>query len=245
MSYDKELVKRRFEQNLHSYNSLATVQRDIAHRLAQMTLHHKSHVLLGVEIGAGTGFLTEQLLTNYPDSHWTVNDLTATCQRFLPSSPRITFRACDGETMPFDGLFDMIATASVVQWFDNLELFIARVSKALRSGGILALSTFGHDNFAEITATTGQSLEYHSQAEITQWCTDHGLRILEQQQWHCQQQFDTPIDVLRHIKATGVNAITKQRWTHADMARFQSDYRAYCNPITLTFHPIIVIACKQ
>ena len=253
MKHDKALLQRRFSRNLGTYDTLATVQRDIARRLATLLERtDTAAVRNGVEIGAGTGFLTRHLARLFPAAEWTVNDLVPESRAYLPAS--ISFIPGDGEAFPFGHKhYDLIASASTVQWFDDLPRFIASAAEGLVSDGILALSTFGPENFREITATTGQGLEYYPLADLERLLTANGLQILAREEWTEQQRYPTPTDVLRHLRLTGVNAVAAERWTHSRLRRFEADYRAdYGNTsenggeyVTLTFHPIIIIARKH
>lgn len=233
MIHDKTLIEKRFAKALRRYHTMAVVQRGIAEKLSEMIPSIKPATT--VEIGAGSGFLTQKLIARFPNTHLIANDITAQSREFMP--PEVHFTACDGETMPIPDGTQLIATSSTVQWFDNLPQFIARVHKALANEGVLAISTFGKDNFREIDNT----LEYYSEAELQQIATQAGFTIVESCEWTEQMSFETPIEVLRHIKATGVNAISATRWTPKQLQQFIADYPC---PAVLTFNPIIIILCK-
>lgn len=274
MKHDKTLLRKRFSRNLKTYDTLASVQRAIAGRMGSMLAARVSSdaVTRGAEIGAGTGFLTRHLVRLFPRAEWTVNDLVPESRDYLPSTTPsgipLRFSAGDGEVFPFEnGGFDLIASASTVQWFDDLPGFIARAADSLSENGILALSTFGPENFREITAATGQGLEYYSLDELTRIFTANGLHIMAREEWIEQQRYPTPTDVLRHLRLTGVNAVAAERWTHSRLKKFEEEYRdAYAvaetgagegagsenlppgksgECVTLTFHPLILIAEKH
>lgn len=243
---DKELIKKRFGKTLHKYNTLAVVQRNIADKLAVLLVEHRPKVVhSGIEIGAGTGFLTRHLIDNFPKGSWLINDISPESQRFLPVCRQLRFEASDGEDIVVpDGSLDIITSASVVQWFRDLDGFVARMAKGLRRGGVMAISTFGPDNFLEITATTGDTLKYPTINELAVMAETHGLEVLIAEQWTEKMLFSAPIEVLHHIKATGVNALSPKRWTHRDLLDFERRYNELYNPVTLTFAPIILIARK-
>lgn len=226
-------------------------------------------VRCGLEIGSGSGFLTRHLVAQYPDAQWIFNDITAESQGFLPryssllsdsshsschhsdiniglgssSSSDWKFLCADGEFLDVAvESLDLVASASTIQWFSDIEGFIGRISCGLRNGGVLALATFGPQNFREITRVVGRGLSYPTVDEIAKWCLDSGLEVLCTRSWTQAQVFDTPIDVLRHIKATGVNSVVAERWTRSQLSDFQARYAAAYQPVTLTFEPIIVIA---
>jgi hypothetical protein len=61
--------------------------------------------------------------------------------------------------------------------------------------------------------------------------------------------FKTPAEVLRHLKATGVTGISKQRWTKAKLSHFSNQYEKLFQSekegITLTYHPVYIIIKKK
>lgn len=234
MIHDKSLIEHRFSKTLHRYHTMAVVQRTIAERLAEVIppLNPKSIV----ELGSGSGFLTEKLVARFPAAHYIANDITAKSREFMPR--HVEFHASDGETMPLPRGTELIASASTVQWFDDLPLFIQRACDALPDKGVLAISTFGKENFCEIAT----QLEYYSIQELKTIARQCGLTTLHSEEWIQTMTFETPLEVLRHINATGVNAITTVRWTQSQLQKFLTEYPT---PATLTFHPIILILCKH
>lgn len=229
--HNKSLIERRFSRALYRYHTMAVVQQRIAHRLCGLIDGNCGK--LGVEIGAGSGFLTEKLVAKFPDMHWIANDITSASEQFMPRS--VEFRCCDGETMELPANVDIIATASTVQWFDNLPNFISSAAAALSTDGVLAIATFGKENFAEITS----DMEYYSKPEIELLLSSENLTIIHSQEWIEQMIFENPLEVLRHIKSTGVNALTPTRWTSKELQQFVDKYPT---PATLTFHPILIVA---
>lgn len=262
MKHDKELLQRRFSRNLRTYDTLAVVQRSIADRLGgELAVIDPPGIRRGAEIGAGTGFLTRHLVRLFPAAEWTVNDLVPASRDYLPpvtgTGTPVRFTPGDGEAFDFgQSRYDLIASSSTVQWFDDLPAFIARSVAGLTPGGLLALTTFGPENFREITATTGQGLTYLPADELANMYHQQGLELLFQCEWIEQQHYASPVDVLRHLRLTGVNAVTSESWTHRRLRQFESDYRTafthYPAPaakseteyVILTFHPIILIARK-
>ena len=60
--------------------------------------------------------------------------------------------------------------------------------------------------------------------------------------------FPTPADVLRHLKRTGVNGLSRRKWTRKDLSDFCRTYSELfgtAGGCTLTYHPVFVLARKQ
>lgn len=231
---DKDLVERRFAKALSRYHTMAVVQRSIAERLAEL-IPSDLEAQNAYEIGAGSGFLTYKLLERYPNVQLIANDITDKSELFLPSN--VTFIKGDGEAVPLPAKIDLIASASTVQWFDDLPEFIIKSYNALNDCGIIAVSTFGKKNFREL----GEQLDYYSKEELENVFKSVGFEVLICEDWQEQMDFETPMEVLQHIKATGVNALHKAKWTRCELGKFIANYPL---PATLTFHPIIIVAKK-
>ena len=239
--YDKSLIVKRFSKSYEQYNQLAIIQQKIALQLSQAIQKYIVKAPeIGVEIGSGTGFLTNEIFTQFSDCEWLINDISEESRKYLPLGTN--FVAQDAETLELPNNLDILISASTVQWFNDLRGFIQRTLNSLSSAGIVAISTFGTSNFKEIAATTGNTLNYMTINQLSD-CFD-GYEILETRIWEEVLTFTTPIEVLHHIKATGLNAINGQTWTKSRLQEFCNDYLKKFGQATLTFNPIIIIARK-
>lgn len=236
--------------DLSDDNSMNGYDLDLQQPKTQKKIDYKENKcdVRGLEVGAGTGFMTKHLLELYPDCRWYVNDISHESGRYVRelSEKNIDFIEADGETLELGvNAFDIVASTSALQWFRDLRDFFSRVLISLKPGGVLAFSTFGPQNFIEITTTTGNSLCYFTRFELEKMLTDLGFEIVSGYEWLRVLEFNSPLEVLHHIKSTGVNAISSQKWTHSRLQEFEKLYREMYNPISLTFHPIIIVARKK
>lgn len=254
MIIDKIHIKSRFSKSLSTYNQNATVQLTISNNLLSLIQDYaqgRIHNLL--EIGCGTGFLTQGLIKKYPNADLWINDLVESTKYKLQSlaiehNAKLEFLPGDAELIAFPQNLDMICSSSTFQWFSNLPNFIKKVSASLPSNGILAFSTFGPDNFKEIRELLKLGLHYPLAKQITAWLSED-FDILHQSECTEIKCFKTALDVLKHIKLTGVNSLSKTNWTKKNLNDFQNHYRmAFSNEddfLELTYHPIYIIAQKK
>jgi malonyl-CoA O-methyltransferase len=252
---DKEKVKKRFGRSIFSYNEEALVQKSIARELMlKITDIEKATYPRVLEIGCGTGFLTRELLQCYRPQYYVINDLVDTMQGEVEQIARIheftrwSFIPGDAEKLIFPGTFDLVVSASTIQWFQDTAVFFHSISRSMSRGSILAFSTFGTDNFKEIRTLHSAYLNYPLPEELISWLspTFHVLHCSEKIVSRC---FETPRDVLRHIRHTGVNAVENRSWNKRTLLNLEMNYRNfYSNPdgtVNLTYHPIIIIAQKK
>ncbi len=151
----RQQIGRAFSQ-ARDYDRHAQVQRRVARALAGqiagLDLPASPRIL---EIGCGTGFLTEALAERGIGGDWLVTDLAPAmverCRRRIGAQPGWRFAVLDGEYgEPEAGeRFDLICSSLAMQWFDDLEAATARMLGWLAPGGQLVFTTLAAGTFAE------------------------------------------------------------------------------------------------
>lgn len=247
---DKTLVAERFNAARPSYDDHAEPQKLIADYLANLLADKDTRAILDdasatvLEIGCGTGLLSRRVLDMHPAAHLAYWDIAADAPEGIDPA---AYTACDAETHIAEltaGSLDMIVSASTMQWFNSPERFVERALRALRPGGMLALSTFGRHNMHETAAASGVGLHL---AEADVWreaiaaMPDAEPVVVQPVEMQCR--FADAMHALRHLSRTGVNAITRTAANaRAVAARLQPDPAAPC---TLTYAPLFILIRKK
>ncbi|AFH59616.1 malonyl-ACP O-methyltransferase BioC [Paenibacillus caseinilyticus] len=165
-SIDKKRVRRHFDRHAHEYDLYAEVQRRMTDELMSRLLERRRgpHVGRIVEIGCGTGQLTQKLLQAYPEAEVTAIDLSpkmaeVTRLRCAPwAGERLTVLAADAETLlmspfctpdRFSG-FDLVVSSAAFQWFTDTQKTLTSWLGRIRQEGLLAFATFGPETFREL-----------------------------------------------------------------------------------------------
>lgn len=236
---NKDLIQKRFAKNLDTYNDNAKIQKKMAERLLSFLDRKDFDDIL--EIGCGTGFLTQLVNEKFSFKTYTANDIVESCEKYVKEiNPKINFIPADIEKAVenSDKKYDLIISNAAFQWVENLESFIKLLVSKLNDGGVLLFSTFGPENFREVNFVLGKTLPYYSANELQEIIKDY--KNIVEQEMHVMA-FKTPKDILKHIKSTGVNALEMVSWTKTDMQKFENGYNNFCSGIpTLTYHPIYV-----
>ena len=236
---NKDLIQKRFAKNLDTYNDNAKIQKKMAERLLSFLDRKDFNDIL--EIGCGTGFLTQLVNDSFNFNTYTANDIVESCEKYVKEiNPKINFIPADIEKAVenSDKKYDLIISNAAFQWVENLESFIKLLVSKLNDGGVLLFSTFGPENFREVNFVLGKTLPYYSANELQEIVK--GYKNVVEQEMHVMA-FKTPKDILKHIKSTGVNALEMVSWTKSDMQKFENGYNNFCSGIpTLTYHPIYV-----
>lgn len=254
ISIDKSLVKKQFNSGLKSYAHQASVQKLIAQRLIQelclLTQQPQSRIF---EIGSGTGFLTQNIIEKLSFDELIVNDIAATSQVKINElevkfGKEIPFIEGDAEEITFPEQLDTLISGSTIQWFKDISAFFTKVNKSLKPDGLFAFSTFGCQNFKEIKTLTGVGLDYLCLSDLCNLLSKE-FNILLSTEWIEEKEFESPLEVLRHMKQTGVNGVQKNTFGRKQLSEFSLSYKAlfanYNQGVTLTYNPIIIIAQKK
>jgi len=237
---NKELIKQRFKRKLKSYNKNARIQKQMAERILEYLPEKEYSSVL--EIGCGTGLLTEKALNKINYSEYTALDIISDCEAYIKKlNDGINFINCDIEEYieKTDKTYDLIISNAALQWIENLPEFIKKMMGKLNPQGVLLFSTFGKENFREIYFVLGKTLPYYSSSELKELLSAYSTQTEEEIR---VMAFKTPKEVLKHIQNTGVNAISKENWTKRDLTNFEAGYNSFCaNNPTLTYNPVYVL----
>lgn len=232
---NKDLIQARFSKSLSSYNENARIQKKMAEKLVSF-LNKKNYKNI-LEIGCGTGFLTELLNKTLEFKNYYTIDIVEDCEHYIKEiNPDINFIQADIENFTPQFSPDLIISNASLQWVENFEEIITKLKNCLNKGGELIFSTFGNENFKEISFITGKTLNYYSIKELEDMFPESSIYP----EIHIMA-FDSPKDVLKHLQLTGVNALESKSWTKKDLTKFENGYRNLCSRRpTLTYNPIYI-----
>ncbi|MBY0358666.1 MAG: methyltransferase domain-containing protein [Candidatus Obscuribacterales bacterium] len=155
----KDKVAASFSRSATSYAVSAKVQQKAACDLAHLILQQKDNLSQGpiLEIGAGTGFLTADLISIFAEREIVVSDISSkmlvACRERMSNHacrPRnLTFIVLDAESLETNEYYAAIATSFALQWFDNLETGLNNLCRAIKPGGSLFFSLPGKESFRQ------------------------------------------------------------------------------------------------
>ncbi|MFR9018531.1 MAG: malonyl-[acyl-carrier protein] O-methyltransferase BioC, partial [Fusobacterium sp.] len=99
----------------------------------------------------------------------------------------------------------LILSSSVFQWSKNFEELVKNISKSCRH---LVFSIYLEDNLPEIKKHFSISLNYMTAEEIENILKKYFKKIKKESEIFIEN-FNSPIEVLRHLKNTGVTGFEK------------------------------------
>jgi malonyl-CoA O-methyltransferase len=180
MSVNRTHIKHHFSHAAPSYEEAAILQKTVAQhvdeRLELITLHPS----IVVDVGAGTGLLTQKIIARYPHAQVFAVDLSesmlrqaqprlmqprypglgkalnrrlAACQLARPLSYKLgaTRINADAYQLPFaTHSVDVLVSNLMLQWCDDLDRVFAEFRRVMRPEGLLMFTTFGPDTLKEL-----------------------------------------------------------------------------------------------
>ncbi|NLB63144.1 MAG: methyltransferase domain-containing protein [Fibrobacter sp.] len=214
----KQRIAQQFSLQAHRYDQNSAIQELLAQRMAGCFMEPMGKV---IDVGSGTGHLATHCLSHGAQSIQMLDlsdaMLDIAKQRILDSKPYFSVQtwAGDAETYVPEQKFNWIISSAALQWFENPAKFIAHSKKWLRPQGVCALGSFGGKSWQELRQAyqqaLGQKLDnatHDIDAHLLQkWMMDAGYHNVQTFSEIVVQQWNTPRELLRHLKYMGVTGV--------------------------------------
>ncbi|MEW6388823.1 MAG: methyltransferase domain-containing protein [Thermodesulfobacteriota bacterium] len=216
----KQSIRRNFARRAASYDRQAAVQRFMGEELLALSEAALIRARRILEIGCGTGFLTQKLRQANPGAWLVAVDLDAAlinrARARLGFDSRVAYVVADGEAWG-QGEFDLIVSNSTFQWFTNPPETLKSYFHRLSPGGVLAFAALGPDTFKELgTSLTEATYRVYSansrkiaaadflgQKDWAALLDQAGFSDLQVSRQVLTLNFPTVIEFLQAIQATG------------------------------------------
>ena len=262
-SIDKALVARRFAHARDTYGNEARVQQQVAEKMLRLLTAHACtsatapdgngdrqqprnaalsfrHI---AEFGCGTGCYSRLLLRTLQPETLLLNDLCPEMEECIHDL------LTGGRRLP---RAPQAGNASGVLYDADVELYGAETpsentkvpsenAKAPLYGSSPATTAVSFLPCDAETLDFPQGTDLITSCSTLQWFADTERFFA--------LSFGTPLEVLRHLKQTGVTGTEKRVWTRGRLQSFCDEYIRMCGnddrSVSLTYHPIYVIARKR
>jgi malonyl-CoA O-methyltransferase len=266
---DKRLVKMHFSANAGNYDLYAHVQKKMALRLeeyAELKGGDSTGAIL--DIGSGTGYLTELLLKHFPDACITAVDIAPgmiELAKMKFGGRGIKFICADAEEMSLEEKYGLIASNASLQWFNDTPQTLEKLYSALAENGMLCFSTFGSLTFSELHQSYGKAmrnlgLEGHTRPGQPFYTLGELQKICEplvgsRGEMRCGEEleylyFDSVKDFFTSVRKIGANNSSKE-YIHKNPALikelinvYERDFREG-SKIKVTYHCLYFVLRKS
>ena len=152
----KQAIQRNFARRRATYDRHAQVQQWMGLELLRGCREALWRARRVLEVGCGTGYLTDLIRRANPRADLVALDLEFSllqeARRRIGGEAGVHFLAADGEAVP-GGSYDLIVSNSVFQWFTRPGETLRDYHRLLRPGGCLAFAVLGPGTFRELVAS--------------------------------------------------------------------------------------------
>jgi malonyl-CoA O-methyltransferase len=216
---EKKAVAQSFGRAAGSYDQVAALQRNSASTL--LSVLPQNNDLNVLDIGCGSGLVTETLARQLPDAAVFAIDLSEEMVRYSRKTypeKQIEWLCADAENLPFaDQSMDMIFSNLVIQWCENPAALFSEMMRVLKPGGEICIATLGPETLQELRSAwaevdDAEHVNRFTDKTILQKYIDRaGLQIELWQERIDQQPFTQLRDLLMELKLLGAHNVNPGR----------------------------------
>lgn len=147
----KKRIIHCFNKSTQTYDAAAEIQMRVAKQLAKQASAVSAKSIL--EIGCGTGLLSQLLLTQFPNAEFLLTDIAPNmiehCQNRFASYEKINTVCIDGEKITVPETINLLVSSMTLHWFSNVVQGIANMISQLPSGSYFIFSLLGEGSMQE------------------------------------------------------------------------------------------------
>lgn len=221
-------VRQHFSLHANEYDCYALVQKRVVAgliaRLIARLPDDLSSYHLALDIGTGTGDLAHKLQERAPALPLLVADIAhaMTCTAATRVATVAAFDA-DAEALPLrSASLDLVLSASMYQWVNDLPRAFTEVQRVLQPGGLFAFALFGAGTLRELRsaynaalaaegrATSSHMQRFPDEKTVAAALQVAGLTVELELQDELEEHPDVP-HLLRSLKRIGAQNAASQR----------------------------------
>lgn len=231
-----------FDAAAQTYNNNATIQEFSASQLMKRVTNHRPTSIL--DIGCGTGLLTQKLRHLYPQVPLTAVDASNAMLRQLAKRnlPNVTSIQLDYTHQLMAQPFDLIVSNAAIQWM-NVPQCLQRIANQLSDNGHADVAIYGRHTCHELEAVL-QTINKQQPLPAKQFLTTAELTKIGTDcfsHWSITTitktiPYQSVIQLLTTQKQTGVHANRpKGLWTPRTIQALETAFYARYHRIQLTY----------
>lgn len=259
----KQQIKHAFAQAATRYEQAAQLQQTSAIQLAGLIkpVLEQTPAQTVVELGCGTGFLTEALAPVMNTHCFIVTDLARPMllktQNKLKTLKTLRYACVDMDALPFAShSIDLLCGNLALQWSQQLAHSLKDLRRVLTHNGQLMFTTFGAQSLIELK-TAWASLDtyqhvndFYNQEQLASLLKHAGFSTINIQCQRYEQDYASVFELMQALKTIGANKIVgaskKGLTTRAQLHALENAYLrlTQASTITATFEIITLQASE-
>lgn len=232
-------IKQSFNKAAQSYDAAAHVQKEAAELLFERLAFFNIEPTCILDMGAGTGFITQQLADHFSGAHVIASDIAINMLNVIKQYQKanLSCSCADANKLPFaDDSVDVIFSNLMLQWCDDLPTVFREWQRVLKPKGLLLFTSFGPDTLHELRASWAS---VNDKVHVNTFKDMHDLGDILLQQGFVdpvmdmelmQLAYDDVCALLKDLKAIGSINLndTKHSLTgRGELAKLKSTYEKF------------------
>ncbi len=220
LAIDKTKVRRSFSSAVETYDGLATLQRKVGlDLLAKVSSDELNNRV--VDIGCGTGFLTQELLHRTSADQLIALDIAMPMLQFTRTKLKhsVNYLCSDAEFLPLlNGSVDSLYSNLALQWCQNLTALFNNFNRVLCREGRVYFSTFGPGTLQELKKSWAEVDEFthvnnfYSDTELYHSLQNTGFKDIQIEVKCYQSNYQTVLQLMRELKGIGAHNVLSGRY---------------------------------
>ena len=216
----KKEVASSFSRAARSYDSVATLQRQVGSQLLALLEPAAPHPTVILDLGCGTGYFRPALRARYPGAAFIGLDLAPGMIAFARAraADDSVWLLGDAESLPLAAeSVDLVFSSLAIQWCSRPALLFAELGRVLRPGGRCVFTTLGPATLRELRSAWAavdahQHVNTFLPAEELAAAAEAapGIRLTLKTERHCMQ-YSRVGELLAELKALGAHNMNPDR----------------------------------
>ncbi len=252
-------VAESFGRSAQKYHQEAVIQKKVAEGLMASLRPWKDILPPGpfLEVGCGTGFLSELLVNEFPGREMLITDASFKMVEFVREGISGSSDTLSFDTLDVDRLlnpepkYSLIVSNFATQWFMHPEIALENLGKMLLPGGLLLVTFPGNHSFEEWYSTClelGLPYTANPLPDVEEVVIKLSLGPLQIDYYENDlfQEFDSSLDFFRHIKAIGAGKSFSSKLLNRKQLRLLTNYwdQKVSGNVKVKWH-IVYLAAKK
>ena len=256
-------IAETFSEAAKIYHDKAEIQQKVANGLISSLLPWKASLPEGpiLEVGCGTGFLSELLIKEFNDREIVLTDLSEGMLQFCSSrlnqenllSNNVSFQTLNVDEITDETeKYSLIISNFAAQWFSDTSIGLEKLSRQLKPGGMLLCTFPGNHSFNEwYTCCLELGLPFTANPlpdveEVVIKLSINPLQI-DYYENDLYQEFDHSLDFFRHLKEIGVSKSVTGKLLSGKQMRLLTNFwdEKESGQIKVKWHVVYLAAKKE
>ncbi|MEQ9091258.1 MAG: methyltransferase domain-containing protein [Balneola sp.] len=256
-------IAETFSEAAEQYHQKAEIQQKVANGLISSLLPWKDTLPAGdiLEVGCGTGFLSEQLIKEFPERRKVITDLAPGMLSFCEE--QLTEKGLINDSVYFQRLnvdeisetepkYSLIVSNFAAQWFKDTSIGLEKLTELLVPGGLLLCTFPGNHTFEEWYSNCLElGLPYTANAlpDVEEVVIKLSMNPVQVDYYENDlfQEFDQSLDFFKHLKEIGVRKSKTGKQLSVKQLKILTDFWDEKEPegIKVKWHVVYLAAKKD